>query len=83
MVRTIKLPEDEPELPPGPGREAFYNNCIICHSSRYVTSQPPFPRKIWTAEVNNMIMNYGAQMTDEQVGQVVDYLVAINGCEGG
>ncbi len=78
-VRTITLPEDEPELRPGPGRQVFYNNCITCHSSRYITNQPPFPREIWTDEVNKMIRNYSAQIQSEEAGQIVDYLMSING----
>lgn len=78
-VRSITLPHDEPELPPGPGREVFAAACVVCHSPRYITSQPPFSRQTWTEEVNKMIKTYGAHVTDEQAKQIVDYLVLING----
>ena len=80
-VHSIKLTPLEPDLPPGPGREVFYHHCIVCHSSRYVTNQPPLSRKVWNDEVKKMIRNYGLQIQGEQIDQVVDYLVAVNGPE--
>jgi len=78
-VRSITMPHDEPELPPGVGREAFVASCVVCHSPRYITNQPPFSRKMWTEETDKMIKTYGAHVTDEQAKQIVDYLVQING----
>ena len=78
-VHAIVVPHDEPELPPGPGREDFIAQCVICHSPRYITSQPPFPRKVWTSEVTKMIKTFGAPATPQQAAHIVDYLVALNG----
>jgi hypothetical protein len=69
----------EPDLPQGPGRDAFMLSCTICHSNRYVTMQPHFSRKIWAAEVDKMRKTYGAPISDEQAAQSVDYLVSIRG----
>src|SRR3979411_1667492 len=82
-VHTIALPHDEPLLPPGPGREEFVAACVVCHSPRYITLQPPFPRSTWLGEVNKMKDVYGAHISDEQVPPIVDYLVSINGTTGG
>jgi mono/diheme cytochrome c family protein len=80
-ARRIAIPHDEPELPAFPGRDVFVSNCVICHSPRYVSGQPNFPRVIWTAEVNKMIKVYGAPIAPEDVPKIVDYLVPWNGQE--
>ena len=78
-IHSIVVPHDEPELPPGPGREEFVAQCVICHSPRYITSQPPFSRKVWTSEVTKMIKTFGSPTTPEQALRIVDYLVSLNG----
>jgi mono/diheme cytochrome c family protein len=78
-VHSISLPHDEAFAPPGPGRDAFITACIVCHSPRYVTSQPPFSRAVWKSIVQKMIDTYGAHITPTQATQIVDYLAATNG----
>ena len=78
-VHSISLPHDEAYAPPGPGRDAFVTACIVCHSPRYITSQPPFSRAVWKAIVQKMIDTYGAHITPAQAAEIVDYLVATNG----
>ena len=78
-VHTIILPHDEPWFPPGPGREEFVTACVVCHSPRYVTMQPRFPRATWLSEVKKMKDVYGAHISDSQVAKITDYLVSING----
>ena len=78
-VRSISLPHDEPLAPPGPGREAFVTACVVCHSPRYITSQPPFSRAAWKGIVQKMIDAYGAHVTPTQAAAIVDYLAATNG----
>jgi mono/diheme cytochrome c family protein len=82
-VRTISLPHDEPFAPPGPGRMAFVAACVVCHSTRYITSQPPLSRAVWQGIVEKMIHNYGAHIGAPQAAQIVDYLVATNGAHSG
>lgn len=81
-VHTIVMPHDEPEFPPGPGRDEFVTACVVCHSPRYITMQPPFPRTTWLSEVNKMKDSYGAHISGDQVLKVTDYLVSINGKTG-
>ena len=78
-VHSITLPHDEPSFPPGPGREEFVAACVICHSPRYITMQPRFPRSTWLSEVKKMKDVYGAHISDEQAAKITDYLVSING----
>ena len=81
-LHMVVLPHDEPIFPPGPGREEFVTACVVCHSPRYVTMQPRFPRATWLSEVKKMQDNYGAHITDEQAVKIADYLFLINGKAG-
>jgi len=78
-VQKISLPQYPPELRPGPGSEAFRNNCLICHSARYVTMQPRFTKAVWQAEVQKMITAYGASITPADKDAIVNYLVSSHG----
>src|SRR6266436_1689381 len=78
-VHAIVMPHDEPAFPPGPGRDEFVTACVVCHSPRYITMQPPFSRTTWLGEVHKMKDTYGAHVSDEQVQRITDYLVSING----
>ena len=80
LVHTLTLPADlSPDLPDAPGRAELYANCLTCHSSRYVASQPRFPRKTWQAEVDKMRSVYGAPVSADDAPRIVDYLVATHG----
>ena len=78
-VHSISLPHDEAFAPPGPGRDAFVTACIVCHSPRYITSQPPFSRTVWKGIVQKMIDTYGAHITTTQAAEIVGYLAYTNG----
>ena len=81
--QRIVLAHDEPELPPGPGRAEFAINCVICHSPRYVSMQPRFPRKVWKAEVQKMVDAYKAPISEHDQAEIVNYIVAVFGAEDG
>ena len=78
-VRSISLPHDEAFAPPGPGRDAFVTTCVVCHSPRYITSQPPFSREVWKGIVQKMIDTYGAHITPTQAAEILEYLAATSG----
>lgn len=78
-VHQITLPHDDPEFPPGPGRELFIARCTVCHSLRYVTMQPDFPQKVWGKEVAKMINTFGAHISSEEAKQITEYLSTIKG----
>ena len=80
-VHVLVMPHDEPDLPPGRGRDAFVQSCVVCHSPRYVTNQPRFSREVWTEEVQKMVKVFGAPVPAERVPEIVDYLVAFHGEE--
>ena len=78
-VHTIDLPKIDHEMPPGAGSQTLATGCIICHSNRYITMQPPLSRTAWTALVDKMRKTFGAPINDQQASDVVNYLVAIRG----
>jgi mono/diheme cytochrome c family protein len=80
-VKEIHLDYHAPDLPPGPGRDTFATQCVICHSPRYVVNQPAFPRKVWTVVVHKMVKGYGAPIDPEQEKVIVNYLVSWHGKE--
>ena len=82
-AKEIELPRIEERLPDGPGRDAVMSACVLCHSTRYITMQPAFPREVWVASVDKMRKVFGAPVTNEQAAIVVDYLVAIRGKPAG
>ncbi len=75
----LVLPVAAEQPPEAPGRDAFMGGCLVCHSYRYVETQPPFPVKVWTAEVDKMIKVYGAPIAPEAAPRIVEYLVATHG----
>src|SRR5574341_56838 len=46
------------ELAPGEGREITQVYCSFCHSTTYITMQPPLPAVTWETEVYKMINTY-------------------------
>jgi len=79
-VVTIALPSDEHfTFKAGPGAEATQRYCLTCHSSAYVSTQPPLTKAQWTAEVTKMRKAYGAPIPDDAASTIVDYLTATYG----
>ena len=79
-VHSIGVPSiAPPELPDGPNKEVYLSACMICHTPRYVTMQPAFSKKTWTAEVEKMKKVYGAPLSDAQMPLIVDYLMSVRG----
>jgi len=78
-VHAITLPTMQPDLPDGPGKDLVMANCILCHSTRYITMQPAFSKDFWTTEVNKMRKTFGAPVAEEKVEDIVNYLVSIRG----
>jgi mono/diheme cytochrome c family protein len=72
---TISLPGDAGmAFKPGPGAGAAQANCLTCHSSAYVSTQPVLSKAQWNAEVVKMKNVYGAPIADDQIPAIVDYL---------
>ena len=80
-VRSIHLPEVEPELPKGPGRETTQLFCGVCHTTRYIMIQPPLSRETWLADVTKMRKVYAGPIPEEKIAEIMDYLMAVRGSE--
>ena len=67
------------ELPDKAGYASFKQNCMSCHSARYIQMQPDLPEKTWMAIVTKMQKSFGAPVADSSVKEIVQYLVSIKG----
>jgi len=78
-VERITLPNYSGEVPKGPNVQVYEKDCLLCHSARYVTTQPAFSRSTWEKEVKKMVDAYGATVPESDQSKIVDYLVAVRG----
>ena len=78
-VVRIDLPHEEFALPQGPHREQFQVNCVICHSTRLVFTQPLLLEKKWQEVVHKMVAVYGAPLGPDEELEIVKYLSAVHG----
>jgi hypothetical protein len=67
-------PSFTPELAEGDGRQEVLSFCSTCHSTRYITMQPPLPGVTWEAEVNKMMKTYGAPIPEVTAKKITAYL---------
>ena len=74
-----KLPVEQNDLKPGPGRAAVLGQCLLCHSGDYITTQPPLDRAGWEAAVNKMRTRFGAPVPTNVVPVLVEYLATSYG----
>ena len=79
-VREMTIVPEEIALPQGEGKAEFEMYCGICHSLKYITSQPPFSREVWAAEVHKM-EKYGAPVDSVNAEKIISYLVAMTGTQ--
>lgn len=66
-------PTESGSYKPGPGVELAQGLCITCHSTEYVSTQPPLPRKFWEATVKKMKDKYAAPLPEDTTA-LIDYL---------
>ncbi len=84
IALDIQLPPETAVFKPSelPGYTLVQRNCTICHSVHYIQSQPPTsPRSYWEAAVKKMRVPFGAKFSDEDIPEIVDYLVKTYGAE--
>jgi hypothetical protein len=62
------------DLAPGNGSQEVRIYCSTCHSTIYITMQPPLPRATWEGEVNRMNKTFGAAIPDEITQKIILYL---------
>lgn len=70
-----KLPPEPLTLKDSPGVELMKANCLLCHSTEYISTQPPLKRGQWEAEVTKMRVKFAAPISTNSVPELVDYLV--------
>lgn len=75
QVHSIQLPHYTPYLPSGEGRELFASSCLACHSTRYISMQPPLTAAKWEENVKKMIKTYAAPLSEDQAPALAKYLV--------
>jgi hypothetical protein len=78
-VREMNIWPETPEFPEHAGKAEFVSYCGICHSLKYITAQPDFPRVTWEHEIKKMVEKYGAPIDSATCLRIEDYLVAIKG----
>ena len=76
-VREMTLDPANIDFPEHPGKKEFVAYCGICHSLKYISMQPNFPRKTWDAEVHKMVEKFGAPIDSNISKKIVDYLVEV------
>ena len=72
---TWTMPAEETRLKAGPGADMVKANCLLCHSTDYISTQPPLTRDQWKATVTKMQQKFGAPYNAEKMDPVIDYLV--------
>lgn len=76
----IDLPAATASLKTAPGSDLAAAQCGTCHSFDYVSTQPPGkPLAFWKAEVEKMKKVYGAQIADDQIEPIAQYLTRAYG----
>jgi len=71
---VASFPSSPPDLAEGEGRAETDSFCAICHSTRYITMQPPLPAATWEAEVNKMTKAFGAPIPEASAKKIITYL---------
>jgi hypothetical protein len=64
------------ELPDGEGKQEAQSFCALCHSTRYITMQPPLNAAQWEAVVTKMVKAYGAPIPEATEKKIISYLQA-------
>jgi cytochrome c5 len=81
QVQRIVLPQYPSEIMQGPNVQVYERDCLICHTTRYVSMQPRFSKAVWQSEVKKMVDAYGAPISEADQALIVEYLVAVKGLE--
>jgi len=67
-------PTYTPPLADGDGKELVQSFCGICHSTTYITMQPPLPGATWERLVDKMIGTFGAPVPESAAQAITAYL---------
>ncbi len=67
-------PSFTPEMADGEGKQEVQSFCAMCHSTRYITMQPPLKAAEWEAEVHKMVKVFGAPIPEPAEREIIFYL---------
>jgi competence ComEA-like helix-hairpin-helix protein len=71
-AQTTPPPPGPPAMPAGAGKAIVQEKCVVCHALSVVTSKHA-SHKEWDQVVNQMVSR-GADLTDEEIDTVIEYL---------
>jgi competence protein ComEA len=71
-AQTTPPPPGPTAMPAGAGKAIVQEKCVVCHALSVVTSKHA-SRKEWDQVVNQMVSR-GADLTDEEIDTVIEYL---------
>jgi cytochrome c5 len=75
---SAELPFDDRQFPDGPHADVVNANCLACHSTSMVLTQPVLKSDQWKAIVIKMRDVYKAPVAEENVAPIVDYLATLS-----
>ena len=75
------LPPETAKLKAGPGMELANQQCLVCHSADYISTQPRLSRTAWRASVQKMKDKYGAPIPTDKMDALAEYLAKNYGAE--
>jgi competence protein ComEA len=74
LISSLFAADDKPKLPDGPGKATTVRLCSVCHAPEIVMNRRESAEG-WNAVLVDMIAR-GAKGSDDEFGEIVDYLVA-------
>jgi hypothetical protein len=75
---SVQLP-DGTDAFPGADADAINQNCLGCHSTEMVLTQPAMTKPAWRAEVAKMIATYKAPIAAQDIDAITAYLYRTKG----
>jgi cytochrome c551/c552 len=75
-VSGLVTPPETGVFKAGVGADLANGQCLTCHSVEYVVTQPRMPRSFWKASIEKMRAKFGADIPEDQLAPILDYLVA-------
>lgn len=79
---SITLPAETAALPDTPAGTILSQHCIACHSSDFLTRQPPLSAEKWQATVTKMREAYHAPIAPADEPAIVAALVTLQSGPG-
>jgi cytochrome c5 len=75
VIAALNIPAAAQGLPDGKGKDLVGRICVSCHDLAPITTSGGFTRRDWEQVVQSMI-DMGADITPDEVPQIVSYLAA-------